>query len=88
MHGTTDNKAFNEDFNSYRGIAKEEKSDDSTVMYFLYVNRFGQYFIERREETAKGDYSTYVHGDSGHTTAWTARESLDYEEYPDVFIIL
>ncbi len=56
--------------------------DDSTIAYFGFVNKLGQWFIMRQDIDNAYRYSR---GDSNFSAAWTKRTLLTYDYFDNVF---
>ena len=63
-------------------------SGDPDITYYGYVNRVGEWYIMRRDNSpASGDDRAYrfVKGGSGFATGWSGRQGLSYEAYDTCF---
>jgi len=72
----------------YRVSEQASKTTDANVLYFGFVNRMGEWYIMEQDTSAgSNDLQTYrfVKGDSGYTTAWTAREAQTYDYFYTTF---
>jgi len=82
-HSTTDNNYFNANFNGYRASDTKVKSTDENIVYWGFLSKFGDYFIQEQNDT-NGTYRFYK-GSSDYTTAWAGRESLTYDYFDAIF---
>lgn len=82
-----DYNLFQSLFSGYLLCDQETKSSDADIKYYLYVNRFGEWYIMQEDLSPAGgtDPKTwrFIKGDSDYATNWTAREALVYA-YPNV----
>ena len=53
--------------------------------YYGYINPQGRWYIMKGIITGAETNYTYTVGDSAYTTAWTARASLTYQNFANVF---
>ncbi|MFA6142508.1 MAG: hypothetical protein WC738_04345 [Candidatus Omnitrophota bacterium] len=64
-----------------------DEADDSvsptTKKYYGYLNRDGEWYIMRRDLTAKT--YRYFAGSSNFTDGWSGREAYDYGTYEEIF---
>lgn len=73
----------------YRGLFNVARSDEAseTTRYYAFFNEAGAYVIQKVAVSGGvGTYTYYVNGDSSTFDAnWTARASLSYVEYHNLF---
>ena len=60
-------------------------SGDSTIRYFGYLNKEGEWYIMRQSTSGTTVAYRFARGGSDYTTAWTGREALDYEYFDVCF---
>ncbi len=58
-------------------------SVDSTISYYGFLNKYGEWYIMRKDET--NGTGRYYKGDSGYSSAWSARESASYDYFDEIF---
>ncbi len=82
---SADAAAFGFAYDGYKVSDETDKAGDSTIRYYGFLNRRGEWFIMR--QTVSGVTSDYrfVKGDSAYTTAWAARESQTYDYFNTIF---
>ena len=56
--------------------------DDSTIAYFGFVNKLGQWFIMRQDAD---NACRYIRGDREFSTNWTNRSLLTYDYFDNAF---
>ena len=80
-----DAAAFGFAYEGYKVADEADKALDSTIRYYGFLNRRGEWFI--MQQTVSGTTADYrfVKGDSAYTTAWTARESQTYGYFNTIF---
>lgn len=83
MRDITDNSAINADFSGFRSSDRATKTGVAAVTYWGFLNRFGDYYI-MEQNTAAGTWR-YFYGRGSYTTAWSQRESLDYDYFDAIF---
>lgn len=76
---------FNKHISVIAGYAPAHQDDQSTTMYNGYLNRLGNWYILRSVVSGSVTTYTYIKGDSGYSTAWNNRASLDYEAFSEIF---
>ena len=70
----TDTRLFNNVFNGY---ILADYEDSSNPIYLGKLNKNGNWYIEKIDQTAKT--MRYVKGDSDYPTNWTNRATLTYD---------
>jgi len=80
-----DTFAFGFGYDGYKVSDQTEKSGDSNVIYFGFLNRRGEWFIMRQTVSGVTTDYRFVKGDSAYTTAWNARESQTYDYFNTIF---
>lgn len=83
-----DNAAFSFLYEGYKPADQATNSGDSDIYYYGFVNKVGEYYIMRHDTSAGADNLQeyrYVKGDGAYSTAWSARESLDYGAFNTIF---
>ncbi len=68
----------------YKISDEADKAGDANIHYYLYLNRYGEFYIMEWNETNK-TYRYYTGTKGTAATAWAARESLTYETYDAAF---
>ena len=68
----------------YKVSDEAEKTGDSDVKYYGYLNRFGEFYIMERN-TSAGTYRFYTGTAGTYATAFAARESLEYVLFNECF---
>jgi hypothetical protein len=66
-------------------IAVETDADSAaSYMYYLYVNRFGHWYLTRIENiSATQTEIKFAKGSSGYAAAWAARDTTVTYDFPD-----
>jgi len=82
-HGHIDTAAFNSDFSGYRVADQKVGVADPNIMYYGYLNQFGDYYI-MENNTTDGTYR-FVRGTGNYSAAFALRESLDYDYVDAIF---
>lgn len=80
-----DNVSFGAGYEGYRVSDEADKVGDSTIRYYGFVNRAGEWFIMRQTVSGTTTDYRFVKGDSAYTTAWAARESQTYNYFYTAF---
>lgn len=70
------------------------KSTDANIIYFGFVNRKGEFYILKQTSSdvtiGANTYQNltyrYYKGNSAYTTAYAAREALDYDYFYSIFL--
>ena len=73
----------------YLPANQKPDSGDGDIIYYGYLSRDGSWYIMKEDQSVDGDSDElswkYVKGSSGYSTAWTNRESLDYDLLDETF---
>lgn len=80
-----DAAAFGFAYEGYKVADETDKAGDSTIRYYGFVNRRGEWFIMRQTVSGTTTDYRFVKGDSAYTTAWTARESQTFDYFNTIF---
>jgi len=68
----------------YKISDEKTNAGDGAIKYYLYLNRFGEFYIMERN-TTNGTYRYYSGTKGTAATAWAAREGLSYETFDACF---
>lgn len=78
-----DYAAFGFLYDGYKVNDQANKAGDDSITYFGFLNKFGEWFIMKQAVSGSTISFRFVRGNSGYTTAWSAREAASYD-YLDV----
>ena len=82
---SNDTFAFGTGYEGYKVSDEADKTADSTIRYYGFLNRKGEWFILRQTVTGTTTDYRFVKGDAAYTTAWSARESQTYNYFDVIF---
>ncbi len=72
-------RAFAFLYEGYKVNDQANKSGDDNTTYFGFLNRFGEWFIMQQVTSGTTVTWRFVKGNSGYTTAFSAREAQSYD---------
>lgn len=70
------------------GYVATDEDTSGTIEYYGFANRTGQWYILAQNNTVSTNPTfRYTRGDSGYTTAWTARANpaIPYDYFYNIF---
>lgn len=77
--------AFGSGYDGYKVSDEADKAGDSTIRYYGFINRAGEWFIMRQTVSGTTTDYRFVKGDSAYTTAWAAREAQTYDYFNTIW---